>query len=180
MIFFWPPIILALRHDFEALVPAFSGCSVSEKPSKRATERQLQLGISVETGLTTTRSFAPFYGPGARFLQRILEFYFVRSRHPQHQLVDLECPLGALCRGLLLWPTGINNNWPQLLPRVLPPTCQAKLQSCIIDASSPLFRRKCPKIEQERPLRSSAANVASILPNKTRRHGWYIRECVPH
>jgi hypothetical protein len=68
MIFFWPQIILALRHDFEAPVPAFPGCSVSkeakqanhEPPNERPA--QLQLGISVETGLTTTRSFAPFCG----------------------------------------------------------------------------------------------------------------------
>lgn len=86
--------------------------------------------------MTTTRSFAPFYGLVQDFFNEILS---LKSQTPTDRLVNLEFPLGALCCGLLLWPTGINNKPTTPHPRVLPPTCQAKLQSCIIDASSPLF-----------------------------------------
>lgn len=48
----------------------FPGCSSPRSQASEPPNDKLQLGISVETGLTTTRSFAPFYGLAQVFVRR--------------------------------------------------------------------------------------------------------------
>jgi hypothetical protein len=175
MIFFWPPIILALRHDFKALVPAFSRLSVSEKPSKRATERTAATRDFGGDGIDDNPFLCPFLRPGASFRRRkprVLDTLntnlWIRNVH--WGLCAVVFFLGQ--PGL----TTTDHTTPACFAAHVPS------QAAVVHHRRLLFivPTEVSRIEQERPLRPSAANVASILQNKTRRHGWYIRECVPH
>jgi hypothetical protein len=175
MIFFWPPIILALRHDFKALVPAFPGCLSPRSQASEPPNEQLQLGISVETGLTTTRSFAPFYGLAQVFVDGSLE-----SSTPSTPT----CGFGMFTGDSVPWSSSLGQPGLTTTDHTTPACFAAHVpsQAAVVHHRRLLFivPTEVSRIKQERPLRLFAANVASILQNKTRRHGWYIRECVPH